>query len=161
MKTLIYIILATSLVAISGLLYLRYSSEEKTAFVSSEKIFTDFEGKRELSKELNLLETQHQHILDSLTLAMRSTVDESEKAQQYRLFQRLKAEFVEEEAGLAKSYTDRIWTQINAYTQEYAQQQGYTYLFGARQDGTLMYALDSKDITAEVLTYINERYRGE
>lgn len=160
MKTLIYVILVASVTTMGALLYLHYSSE-KTAFVSSQKIFADFEGKRELSQELDLLESQHQHILDSLTMAMRSTLDASERAQQQRLFQRLKAEFLEEEASLAQSYTERIWTQINTYTQEYAQQEGYTYLFGARQDGTLMYAMDSKDITTEVLTYINERYRGE
>jgi outer membrane protein len=44
--------------------------------------------------------------------------------------------------------------------QDYGKKHGYDFIYGAQGSGNLMYANGQKNITDEVLKYINERYQG-
>ena len=105
--------------------------------------------------DLQAIETQLQHLpkVDSLSLRMFSL-----RQQQYM---QTKQEFEQDNMALAEQYTDQIWAQINQYTKDYGKENGYTFILGAAGDGVLMYADDSKDITAALKVYINEKYHGQ
>jgi outer membrane protein len=60
----------------------------------------------------------------------------------------------------AEDYQKQILLQINTYVKEFGKLNKYQYILGANGEGTLMYADESKDISAEVLQFINNRYEG-
>jgi outer membrane protein len=75
--------------------------------------------------------------------------------EQYRVnVERKKQE--EEERLLQAAYN-----QINAMVEEYAKENHYDFILGTTQEGNLMYGASSRDITEEVLTALNKKFKGE
>ena len=66
-----------------------------------------------------------------------------------------------ENAQKQQEYTSQIWTQINTYVKEYGQQNDYSYILGANGSGSIMYGLESQNITDVVIEFVNKKYEGE
>ena len=57
--------------------------------------------------------------------------------------------------------TQAVINDINAFVKEYGKENGYKIILGARGNGNIMYADSSKNITKEVLIYLNKKYQGD
>ena len=55
---------------------------------------------------------------------------------------------------------DAISTQLNSYVKEFAEEYGYDYIMGATGGGNLWYIKPAKNITEDVLIYVNLKYEG-
>ena len=64
---------------------------------------------------------------------------------------------VQEEEKLIQA----CYNQINSMVEEYAKENNYDFVLGTTQEGNLMYGAPSRDITEEVLTALNKKFKGE
>jgi len=54
--------------------------------------------------------------------------------------------------------TQKVLNQINSFVKEYAQKNGYKLIIGTTEDGNLMYADETLDVTDDVLSELNIKY---
>ena len=136
------------IVAISGLvalataaLYVELadrSSEKRIGIVDSKRLIASFEGTRE-------------------AVSMLGANNESELEQPVQ----------ESAAGYSDSYSvlsdprvmEPLFKTINRLIQEYGNEQGYDVIFGSTDDGSVLYGGGTTDITDELITYMNQKYR--
>lgn len=145
----------------------------KVAFVKNTELYNDFGLKKELEAKLMKVKNQRKSILDSLLLDLKMVSARLENVQlrdekeiqkfqiQKQLYLTKQKEFDEDTERLAEQYNEQIWKQINQYTNDFGKKEGYSFVYGAKGDGALMYAQDQYDITKELTEYINEKYKGE
>jgi len=126
----------------------------KIAFVSHQQLFNGYQGRIDVAQVLEKQQQNQQQKQDSILL---ETIPDSLK-EQYLQKYRYEQQQLQQKA---EQYTSQIWEQINMGIVEYGQNNGYDYILGAGGDGSLMYADSSRNITSEVLEYINQRYENQ
>lgn len=163
------IITCSLLLSVFSLLFSVYSKED-LVFVDTGKLFADFKMSKELNKQMEGIQTARKSVLDSLyrnlTLATQEAKAKGEKDTEklnhiYLMqdeFNYRQQKFQEENAQIMNDYNSKIFAQLNEYINEYGKKNKYTFVFGANGQGSLMFASDKKDITNEILEYINSRY---
>ena len=124
-----------------------------------------------MDAKLKDLQNARTSVLDSLSLVLESynkrfastKVNEEDKLNlelAQREFSIKRQRFVEDNETLSNQYQEQILTQLNQYLEDYRKVKRYDYIFGAAGNGSMMAANKAKDITDEVLAYINHRYSG-
>ena len=144
---------ANTLLIVAAVIYFGFFGKEKTAFFYNQKVFNEFKGKVELEEKLEQQRVSDKKLLDSLASLisagrtdLKSLYDERNQGIYYN------------DQQMTAKYTEDIWRYINEGVKEYAEANGYTYVFGATGDGGLMYAKEGKDVTSEVIRFVNEKY---
>lgn len=143
----------------------------KTGFIKNSEIFIEFKGKKELEAKLTKNQGEQQAMLDSLALDIATIKNEltsnpnnqelkRKKGEKEKLYIELNRDFTQQKNTKGQEYTEVIWKQINQYIQDYGKVKGYDYIYGASGNGSLMYAKEAKDITDDVINYINNKYEG-
>jgi outer membrane protein len=148
-------IFAVSLVllalVLTGLYFFR--SPDRVGFVYNQTLFKSFKGTVELEAKLSLQRKANKKVLDSLTSLInggrRDLVETYDKnAQSFLLWERDQTE----------KYNADIWKFINEGIREFGKENNYDLIFGATGDGNLMYAREGKDLTNEIVDFINKKY---
>lgn len=57
--------------------------------------------------------------------------------------------------------TQGVLNQVNSFVQEYAVQHGYDIVLGTTLSGSILYGIETIDITDELLKALNKVYKGE
>ena len=156
----------------AGALVFIYSLIPATAYVDTNKLFNEFQLKKELELTLSNVKNQRKQILDSLELQLNvlsgqlngkkalSAGDKETFASLREEYFYKKKQFDEDNEALTQKYNQQIFQQLNQYIQDYSKEEGYDYVFGAEGSGALMAASEKKNITEEVLSFINLKYQG-
>lgn len=161
------IILGVLLLAAGITAFSLKDGESKAGYVNNGKLYDAFLLKKELEMKLKNTQSERQTRLDSIALGIRSIEQHGEKdnAGQMELMQReymiRSQQFAEDNERQAAEYEEQIWTQLNQYVQDYGEQNGYAFIYGATGSGSLMYANESYDLTEELIEYVNQKYKGE
>lgn len=164
-------ILITNMVLVLSLGALFYFNQKKTAFVDLGVLYDGFEMAKKKNAEIQSMSFQFKNTLDSLALEIQSMENElnisynkdldlklqQKKINYYKIEENMQAK-LNEEKGRSD---EQIWQQINSYTQEYGKLKDYDYIYGGNGSGSMMYANENRDISEEVLNYINKKYLGE
>jgi outer membrane protein len=98
--------------------------------------------------------------------SMQESLDSAEAAyraapQNQEVQQRLLASQQRMAAGynaINKEINDKVWDRLNPVISKFGKEKGLDLLIGANGMGTVLYADDSKDITDDLIRYINENY---
>lgn len=152
MKNLLLGIVLVTVVGLS--LYSFFGKNHgKTAFVFNQSVFGGFKGKIELEEKLSTLKAESAKKLDSLS---RLPINEGTMV----IYQEEKRKLELMANELSQKYTADVWKRINEYVSAYGEEHGYDFIFGATGDGNLMYARQARDVTNEVIEYINRKYEG-
>lgn len=148
-----------------SLLFGCQNNAPKTAYVQGQLVFDGFAGKKEMQNKLTQEMNQQKAVLDSIKVqAMRlgnSKENETKIAQLQEQYQILYEEHQVVGQQKMAEFSQEIWKQINEYSREFAEKNGYDYLFGAMGNGSLMYASPQYDVTEQLIQYINAKYEGE
>jgi outer membrane protein len=172
MKVLMISTLTVSLLILSGMIFM-YKSQPKSAYVRLGYIYDNFGFKKELETKLNNVVQVRKTILDSLSLELnmlsRKIQEEHEKDQikidrfndEKQKYLSKKQQFDEDNQSLKEQYTQEIMKQLNQYVQDYANDKGLAFVYGAEGTGAIMAADQKYDMTTPILAYINERYQGK
>jgi outer membrane protein len=156
----------------SALFFGLKESSDKTAYIDVEKVYGDFILTKELSAKLELVSNKRQSILDSMSVhinQLQKLIREGQKDERiYRSYEQLakefqykQQEFQRDNEALTQEYDQQVMKQLNLYVRQYGEEKGYTFIYGANGNGSLMFAKGNKDISDGVLEFINERYEGK
>lgn len=161
------------IISIATCIVVIYRSENNVVYVDSGKIFNEFELAKKLNKELENTLKARQSILDtmfskinSLTVQVKFDKLKDQKMisylaqieEEYYLKQK---QFEEDNRASNNAYLTKVWNQLNQYIMEYGKKHRLSFVFGANGNGNIMYANEEKNITDEILTYVNDRYNDK
>jgi outer membrane protein len=171
MKKLVIAVMVLNVGVLAGFVYDRLTSI-KTGYIVIQDVFNAFDLKKDYERKLLSTKNVRQKISDSLAtelkmLARKIEMQKSKNPEDISMFE-LKREsymeklktFEEDNQAQTKKYDAEIITQLNQYVSDFGKENGYTYILGNDGNGSLMYATDAKNLTREIVTYINARYRG-
>lgn len=160
------------LAATLTLAILSYIDRPRTAYVNLAEVYDSFEMKKELEADLDRTLIARKNILDSLKLNLESLgrqleASENPSEKDISIFQNKRnyllqkeRQFQEEEGKITAQYQTQIWNQLNKYVEAYGKENGYDFIHGADGSGSLMFANKGFDISTELSTYVNEKYKG-
>ena len=135
---------------------------EATYFVDNQQLFNAFQMTKEVKKEGEKEFNQLKKTTDSLYLllqqpntsvALRENISQKYMQSKER-FEIFNQNFATNEIG-------KIWERISSYSDEYCNSKGYTIVIGKETSKDVLYSDKKRDITDELLTYINSRYAGK
>lgn len=158
MKLSIVFSIISLVISLSVTAYIALQTKpSKSGYVINQKIFEEFNGKKHLEASLKDLRAKHKKHLDSLM----DLITVSDRGNVQAVYGETLKAFASEEQELSNRYTTAIWKQINQYITDYGNKNGYSFIYGASGDGSLMFAHEGGDITPEVITFINAKYEAE
>lgn len=171
-NTLTALALAASIIAlVLGINNQR--AQHKTVYVEMGKIYEEFNLTKELNKELEKVLKARKLITDSLFEAFRRNTQEvkyKEKKSMEDIQKLAKLEedylykkdlFEKDNQKVTTEYNNKIWNQLNQYLQDYGQTNELNFIFGANGQGNIMYGETSRNLTREVISYVNDRYNDQ
>ena len=172
-----YILLGLLFLFLTGNLYYTYSLHQKvpkTAYINLQEVFSNFQMTKEYGAKLQSANQSKKLLLDSLEFRITTLKNElvptkssisSEKQQelnalqeQYDAFQQ---KFSNEGNDQLNSLNTQIYKQLNQYVKDYGEVHHYAYIYGLEGSGVIMYARNDKDITKDVIEFINNEYAGK
>ncbi|MBI5539814.1 MAG: OmpH family outer membrane protein [Bacteroidia bacterium] len=163
-KNILFGIVILLNIGIIGVFMYSYFNTKKTVYLNNNSVFNEFVLKKELEKRLVNEKNKFQKTLDSLELEYKISIqgNNQNKANQVKAeFQLKKRHFDEETSRMAEEFDQQIWTQLNQYIKDYGKMHNeYDFILGVSGQGNLMYAIESLDITTDVVKYVNNRYEG-
>lgn len=172
LKKLPSILLWIFVIAIQLQLVYLYTQPEDIV-VDVEKVFNDFEMKKELQEKIKSIEFTQKSVIDSLDMKLKqlenayvSASEEDKKMiesqyQQLSAFRDNKAGKMQEELiSAADNFDEQIWSQLNGYLNAYGKSQGVQIIFGHYQNN-VMYHSQKMDRTEEAISYVNNKYQGQ
>jgi outer membrane protein len=144
---------------------------KKIGYVDIPKVFNAFEMKKELESKYKQTEAGRKRVLDSLSFSLQmianklnSNKNDKNLVAEFDFrrddFFKTKKRFEEDNAVLSEQYDKQILGQMSQYILDYGKKNKYDLILGADGNGTLMYADDALNISEEITTYINNRYKG-
>ena len=143
---------------------------EDSVYVDMGRIYGEFTLTTQLESEYEVVFKARKRIIDSLIedLKMKAEQVQSQKeknVEQLTLYARQeqaamfkKQEFEKDNDLLKAQMTDKIWKRLNQYISDYGDKNKYTFIFGANGQGNIMYANKMRNITDDVIKYVNARY---
>lgn len=144
----------------------------KTAYVDVKSVFEGFQMKEELQKKLEKELITHRSYLDSLMFNVQSLKNKletqknpsSEEVDQYNQLQMTYYEHKKEidkiMSEITMKYDAQIIEQMTQYIQDYGALNNYDLIFGENESGNVLYGKVDKEITKEVIVFINDKYQG-
>lgn len=143
-------------------------SQSKQGYVDTNVLYSEFIMTKELDSDYVKITSARNSSIDSLKTELQSMSSdlkinkalESVFIKKRENFIKLAEKFKEDNQMLNTQYISKIWTRINQYVKKYGEENGYDFIHGASGQGNLLYANDKKNITKEVVEYINNSYLG-
>lgn len=171
-KTISIFLLATALV-ISGVVFSVNQFSSNVVYIDTALVYEKFNLSKELNGELEKVFKSRKHILDSLYDDLKAQsqdlqtkkdrdmaeLDEFKRQEEACLYkQRL---FEDENRSALEKCNQKIWEQINRYTEAYGKEKDYDYILGANGQGNIMYGRNKKNVTDELVEYLNLQYEDK
>lgn len=150
----------------AGLIYVSLNSRTRIAYIDLPEVFAGFELKKDLESKLQSEVNQKNKLLDSMKLAIGHMPTETEGDLQKIAYGKqniLQAEeaFRRDNEVKVKQFDDQIFSRLNTYMKEFADEEGYDFILGAEGSGLIMAASDKVEVTEKVIEFINKKYQGE
>ncbi len=146
---------------------------EKSAYVNLKELFEGFEMKKELALSLKKDLSQKQSKLDSVLFQLQAfnnklnSIKSNDKEELLK-FQQLQNYYVQQKNAFdeyqytkTQQFDSQIIEQMTQYIKDFGSGNDYEYIYGLNSNGNIMYAREHKDITKEVLQFINNKYQGK
>lgn len=156
------------IIAISTIVLASCGTNEKTAWINGQEVYDKFNLTVERQDAFLKQQNSKQLILDSLKnniIALENDLrvqdnpkkDKVEKYQQLvQMYRGQMDKFERESSETSNQYRNEILIKIQDKVKEYGKKNGYTYIHGDWESGAVMYADESKEITKEVIEYLNQ-----
>lgn len=143
--------------------------KEGYVYVETYKVYEGFVMKKQMQGQLEAEVKKESERLDSLRIdlkmaLMRYEHDKNEALKKAIALKQEELGYLEREAKtkyeeLADKYDAQIWAQINQYVMDFGKEQDQEIIFGASGNGSVMYGKDSRNVTEEVIGYMNKKHK--
>ena len=171
-KTIFFILFILLVASVaSGYYYVNKSN--KIGYVELVTVFQKFNMKAEMESKLNETKRVRQLTLDSMIAKVYLPEDSiknyvKNNPLKLQAFQRnkemyltLKERYDNDNANQVNDYDNQIKSQLKQYVKEYGEKNGYTYILSDDGSGYVFYADKAKNITEQVIQFINDRYQDK
>ncbi len=154
------------------ILFYTLQTNTKTAYINITEVFNQFDLKKQLEKKYTVTKNARDKVLDSLkfNLQMLNTKLSDPKFRNDTLlvyfnlkkeeFYQKNGEFEKDNQNYSTQLDSEVLSQLNQYIKDFGKEHKYDYILGTDGNGSIMYAVDNKDITKEIVEYINLKYKG-
>lgn len=173
MKIWIAIGLAIFACLISILSFIQKPETENWAYIKIAEVYDEFTLTTELNRKLTSFENNFQYTSDSMKLEITrqeaglkavKNPGKNDLEMYYTLLrslEELQTNYEDQKKLMTAEFNSHISTQLNQYIKEFGEEKGIDMIFGASGDGNIMYAKENnRNITKEVIAYINKVYEG-
>ncbi|WP_229731889.1 OmpH family outer membrane protein [Psychroflexus planctonicus] len=147
--------------------------QEKTAYVNNTELIQAYEKMKSAKAEFEQRNEKLSQELDSIALDFQSQIqsyqqnadkmriEEREKEEDRLIALRQKIEKEQQQKSQklereSQDAADVLVKEVRKKVEKYGEENGYTYIFGSNDSANILYAKRGKDITLEVIEYINE-----
>jgi outer membrane protein len=164
-----YMLIFLLVVMFAFLIYEHQSN--KVGYIDNTELFTKFDGTKELEKSSKAALMYHYNQIDSLNKVMEAVQNlykktpTSELELQYFYSHRLKDSisqiYQQKQSELTQALYKQVWSTLNEYVIQYGKEKGFKFIYGANGTGSIMYASERANITADVLKFSNKKYSGK
>lgn len=159
-------------ITLSVLIYSNYSSSafvnDVPKYINVSRVYNEFTMTVEYQYKLDSVKAIRLKILDSISENLEvirgniydknNQVDKSELQFHWQRLQVKREYFEKDSKDLAIQYKSMTVKQMNGFIIEYGEQMNESILFGATEQGSIMFAKPELDVTEEVIIFINNRY---
>lgn len=150
----------------------------RVGFVQNNVLLEEYVGIKEaMAKYQQMVEVLNSNV-DTLKFEFENSVSkynqeyenlsEKERALTEQVLRNKEKEFYTYKAAIDKQIeeedqkiTHEVLNQIDSYVVEYAKKNGYDFIFGTSDAGSLFYASEEYDLTQNVLKELNDYYEGK
>lgn len=149
--------------------------QSKIAYIESSDLVNDYQEKKDIEARIQVKIDAYEKKRDSLSQAFKVEAEDFDleapkmpqaKAQErynallqksQLIQQRLQQE--EQEIQLeSQKQMDTMVKTVKKFIKEYGKQNGYTYILGSNEAGSVLYGQEENNITKDVLKALNEEY---
>jgi outer membrane protein len=151
---------------------------EKIGFVDNSVLINDYQEKKDIETKLKGKIEVYEKRRDSLSQAFQLEVKAAEikaRSMSQTNLQKLQQEFQQKEqiisqqlqfeqqqiAQESQSKNDSLIKKVRAFVKDYGKANGYKFILGSNEAGSVMYGTDEADLTQTVLDALNEAYKNK
>lgn len=164
-----------TMIIISGL---TSCQQQKIGYVDNSKLINEYQEKKDVEAKIQTKIDAFQKRTDSLRQAFQLEINEAEiKARRMpqKDLQQLSQELQQKEQVLSQrvqfeqqqisqesqSKNDSLVKRVKAFVKDYAKSNGYDFILGSNEAGSVMYGKDDSDLTETILKELNASYSKE
>lgn len=171
MKKVLLVVLGLGLLA-------SCQKEMKTGFIDNSKLINDYQKKKDIEGDFEKKSAAFNKKVDSIRnafqqqatliqsvdpkMAQKATQDKMQAlGQQFQSYQQM---WQMEEQQLTKegqTQIDTLIKEVRTFVKDYGKKNGYTYILGSNEAGSVIYGEDGKDLTKTILEELNKGYKKE
>jgi outer membrane protein len=155
--------------------FMSCQEQDKVAFIDNGEVINDYQMKIDLEERFKVKDEAFKKRTDSIGQAFQIEAQAfnlaaskmSKKAQQEKYQelgqkqQMLQQQIQYEQQIMQQEFNvemDSVISKVNDFVADYGKKNGYTFILGKNQAGSVMYGAEAKDITEAVTKAINEDY---
>lgn len=179
MNRMLFLNVATLLFSIAALAVAvtMYVNQPKIAYVNNSTLLNEYNGMKEGQRLLEEKLGTWQNNLDTLEADIDQyirdyrenfpTMDDQERARTEKFIKEQQERFfsyreqIEENAGVEEAkISNELIAQINNYLNQYGERKDLDIIIGVTDGGNVLYGKNEHDITAQVISNLNNSYEG-
>jgi len=151
---------------------------QKIGFVDNSVLINDYQEKKEIEAKLKSKIQAYEKRRDSLGQAFQLDVKAAEvkaRSMSQANLQKLQQEFQQKEqiisqqlqfeqqqiAQESQSKNDSLIKKVRDFVKSYGKTNGYNFILGSNEAGSVMYGTDEVDLTQTILDALNEAYKNK
>lgn len=153
---------------------LNFTNKDKVGYVNSGKVLSEYSSAiiaekslnqqiQEWNKNIEFLENEILKLNDDFE-KFSSTWTSVQRKEKQQMMLKKQQEFADYNKAVKKkaeilqtSLMEPVYDEINAYMQQFGQENGYRLILGTLSGGNILFGHDSMDLTSEFLAYANSK----
>lgn len=141
-------------------LLISHNKPAQVVVADNQKVFDGFKMTIEAKREGEKIFNQNKKVLDSIYARLQDpSTPASEKQQLTEQVVAGREQLQDFNENYAAQQSDKAWSRITSYMAEFAREKGYEIVVG-KGTSNVLYAEDSKDVTHELIAFLNQKYEG-
>ena len=162
-----------SLLALMVLVMLSSCQEQaKIGYVDNSKLINEYQKKKDIESQFEIEIAAFNKRMDSIgqsfqtraaqlqakdpKMAQKSTQDEYQAlTQQYQSFQQQSQMEEQQIQQRGQTQIDTLIKTVRSFVKDYGEKNGYAFILGSNEAGSVMYGKESQDVTKEILEALN------
>jgi len=149
--------------------------QQKIAFVNNGEVINAYKEKMEIEAKYEIKDADFQKRADSIGKAFQAEaqafqtkaakMSQQDQQQQYQVLgqkqQQLQQRFQQEQQQLTQAFSteiDSAMSHVKKFVSDYGKKNGYTFILGKNEAGSVMFGESTKDISKDVIEALNAQY---
>ena len=176
-KFKVSIIIVITLIVSFGVVFIVWFSKPKLGFIYNNKVVSSYDGVKDSKKLYQKKESLYKVNSDTLEADLIRMIKkyqqdyngltEKERVLTEQIISKKQADLAKYKEVVEKDIreedirlTSDVMKQINEFVAKYGKENGYDYIFGTTDNGSLFYAKEGNDLTNKIIEGLNKDYKG-